>query len=41
MKIGSRVVRSGIDPGDPNYKNMFLEVLGIPSMSNSIDTNLI
>lgn len=43
MKIGSRVVRSGIDAGDPNHMNLFLEVLGVPSMSSNsgIDINKI
>lgn len=42
LKIGSRTVRKGIDPGEPQHLNMLLEVLGIPGGGGSgIDTDLI
>jgi hypothetical protein len=42
LKLGSRTVRKGIDPGEPQHLNMLLEVLGIPGGGGSgIDTDLI
>ena len=42
LKLGSRVVRKGIDPGEPQHLNMLLEVLGIPGGGGSdIDFDLI
>jgi len=42
LKIGSRTVRKGIDPGEPQHLNMLLEVLGIPGGGGSgIDNDLI
>ena len=41
LKMGNRVVRSGIDPGKPEHLNLFLEVLGVPGGNNSIDLSKI
>lgn len=45
LKMGSRTVRKGIDPGEPQHLNMLLEVLGVPSMGGNsgggIDINKI
>lgn len=44
LYLGSRKVRSKIDPGEPHHVNMLLEVLGIPAGGggrSSIDTDLI
>ena len=41
LKMGNRVVREGIDPGEPRHLNLFLEVLGIPGGNNSIDLSKI
>tara|TARA_Y100000004_G_C8932454_1_gene420633 strand:- start:822 stop:1850 length:1029 start_codon:yes stop_codon:yes gene_type:complete len=42
LKLGSRTVRKGIDPGEPQHLNMLLEVLGIPGGGGSdIDIDLI
>ena len=41
LKMGNRVVREGIDPGEPSHLNLFLEVLGVPGGNNSIDLSKI